>query len=89
MQHYHYVFDDFDSPLVITIAFVLVITPLLNFLAMTLFMHKDEMKKIATYFLVKDESPSNNNANNNEKPINEFDIIVDDSMRKNATICDM
>ena len=82
-------FDDFDSPLVITIAFVLVITPLLNFIVMILFLHKDNLKKIAAYFLVKDESPSNNDADNNEIPMKEFDIIVDDSMRENATICGM
>ena len=82
-------FDDFDSPLVITIAFVLVIIPLLNFLAMTFFLHKEDLKKITAYFLVKNKSPSNNNANNNEMTMNEFNIIVDDSMRENATICDM
>ena len=82
-------FDDFDSPLVITIAFVLVIIPLLNFLAMTLFLHKDDLKRFAAYFTVKDESFSSNNANNNEIPMKEFDVIVDDSMRKNATICGM
>ena len=82
-------FDDFDSPLVITIAFVLVITPLLNFLAMTLFLHKDDLKKIAAYFTVKDESSSSIDADNNKIPMKEFNIIVDNSMRENATTCDM
>ena len=78
-------FDDFDSPLVITIAFVLVFLPLLKFLAITLFLHKDDLKNIITHFMHKDEPPNSNN----EIPMKEFDIIVDDSTRKNVTVCDM
>ena len=84
-------FDDFNSPLVITIAFVLIILPLLKFLTMTLYLHKDDLKKIVTHFAFKDESPNstNDDVNNNETPMKEFCIIVDDSKRKNAIICDM
>ena len=83
--------NDFDSPLVITIAFILIILPLSKFLAMTLYLHKDDLKKIITHFRFKDESPNNTNddVNNNETPMKEFCIIVDDSKRKNAIICDM
>jgi len=83
--------DDFNSPLVITVAFVLVMIPLLNFIAITLFLNKDVAKKIVTHFTFKVEPPSSNcnDVNNNEKPMKEFFIIVDDSMRQNATICDV
>ena len=78
-------FDDFDSPLVITIAFVLIILPLLKFLVITLYLHKDDLKKIITHFIHKDEPPNSNN----EIPMKEFDKIVDDSTRTNVTVCDM
>ena len=80
-------FDDFDSPFVITMAFILVILPLLNFIAMTLFLHKDDLKKIVIHFTTKDGSPSH--VVHNETITEEFDLIIDDSMRKNATICDV
>ena len=84
-------FDDFDSPLVITIAFVLTILPLFKFLAMTLYLHKDDIKKIITHFSFRYESlnTTNDDVNNDETPITEFYNIVDDSKRVNATICDM
>jgi len=84
-------FDEFDSPLVITIAFILVMIPLLNFIAITLFLHKDVPKKIITHFMSKNESPSSNSndVNNDEIPMREFGLIVDESMRQNATICDV
>ena len=84
-------FDDFDSPLVITIAFVLIILPLLKFLAITLYLHKNDLKNIVTHFTFRDESPNGTNDTviNNETPMSEFYIVVDDSKRKNATICDM
>ena len=84
-------FDDFSSPFVITIASVLMTLPLLSFIAIALYLHKDNLKKIATYFIVKDESPSKSPSNdeNNETPMKEFHIIVDDSMRKNVTIFDV
>ena len=84
--------DDFDSPLVIIITFVLVILPLLNFSAMTLFLHKDDLRKIVRYFIaIKDEKHSGNDANNNEIPKTEFQYVVDDNVRQNANviICDV
>ena len=83
-------FDDFDSPLVITIVFVLIILPLLNFIAVIFFVHKDNLKKIITYFKFRGESSnSSNDINNNEVPMKEFDIIVDDTVRVNVTVCEM
>ena len=85
------VFDDFDSPIIITITFVLMILPLLNFIALTLFLHKEDLKKMATYFISKRDAPnSDNSVNSNEVPMKEFDKIVDDTTRRTTTvtICD-
>ena len=79
--------DDFGSPIVITTGFVLVTLPLIIFIALTLFLHKENLKKIVTHFTSKEESPSNNDDSNNETPMGKFDLVIDDSMRKNATIC--
>ena len=58
---------------------------------MTLFLHKDYLKKIGTRFKTKDESPtsSTSDVSNNEVPKKEFHLIIDDSMRKNVIICDV
>ena len=89
-------FDNLNSPLVITIAFVLITFPLLNFIAITLFFNRDDLKKIIKYFINKIESPNdyvrvtNDSIANNETELREFKtIIVDDSKRKNAIICDV
>ena len=84
-------FDNFDSPLVITIAFVLIILPLLKFLAMTLYLNKDDFKKFISHFTFKDELPNstNDDVSNTETPMREFYIVVDDSKRNNAIICGM
>ena len=47
------VVDDFDSPLIITIALMLVILTLLNFISMILYLHKDNLKKIAKCLTLK------------------------------------
>ena len=85
------VFDDsdYDSPLVITISFVLITVPLIYFISMTFYLHKDILKEVVMHFKFKHGLPSNNNVISNEKPIKEFDFVIDDSTRKNATVCDM
>ena len=81
--------DDIDSPSVMTTVYALVLLPLLIFFGITLFLHKHDLKKIITHFKFKHRSPNSSNDvnNNNEVPMREFDLIVDDSMRNNATIC--
>ena len=86
--------DDFDSLLVTSIDFVLILLPLLTLTVITLFLHKDDLKKIAKHFAFKDKSSTNGNSDNvynKEVPMREFDLIVDDSVRNNAaiTVCDM
>ena len=88
-------FDDFTSPLVKVMAFILIIIPLLSFTAMTLFVHKDDLKKIFTKFTAKFKLSStsiksnNNSFKESETPQSKFHFITDDSKRKNATICDV
>ena len=85
--------DDFDSPVAITITFVLVMLPLVIFIALTLFLHKDDLKKLFAHFTFKSQAPNNNNnaVISNDLPMEEFDHIIDDDTRNNATvtICDM
>ena len=80
--------DDIDSPSVMTTVYALVVIPLLLFFGMIFFLHKDNLKKIIKYFTIKHESPNSSNGVN-EVLMREFDLIVDDSMRINATICDI
>ena len=85
--------DNFDSSFVITIAVMLVISPMLILIAITLFLHKHNLRKMIKRierFAFKDEAPSNNNdVNKNEMPVREFNLVVDDSMRENNTIFDV
>ena len=88
--------DDFDSPLATNIVFVLVLLPLLTLIAITLFLHKDDIKKITKCFTFKDKAPTigignNIGVHNKEVYMKEFDFIVDDSARNNTniTVCDM
>ena len=86
-------FDDFDSPVVITMIFIVISLPLLTVTGMTLFLHKNNLKNIVRSCIFKDVSPSttNNNeiSNNKEISLKEFYFIIDDSARVNATICDV
>ena len=84
--------DDIDSPSVMTTVYVLFLIPLLIFFGMVFFLHKDDLKNIIIHFTFKDELPNSSNDvnNNNEVPMREFHLIVDDSARKKVTvtICD-
>ena len=86
-------FDDIDSSLVITVAFVLVILPLLNFIVMILFLNKNNIKKIISHFTINKEltSTCSDDVDNNETAMKEFNYIVDDSTREKVkiTVCDM
>ena len=85
--------ENSDSPLV---NFVLIILPLITFIAMTLFLNRFNFKKFIVYFLNKIESTINDDVRitddgtSSETELKEFrTIIVDDSKRKNAIIFDM
>ena len=84
------VFDSFNSTSIITITFILIILPLLTFFIMGFITHKEVMRRLFvricrpknTEHVMKEE-------NDNERPIKEFDMIIDESMRTNATMCDV
>ena len=90
-------FDDFGSPLATSVFFVLIFLPLLTFIAIALFLHKHNLKKITKYFTLKNKESTNGNRddivlhNMQKAPMKEFGLIVDDSTRNNTTttVCDM
>ena len=77
---------DFDSPFIVAATFILVTLPLLIFIAMALYVHKDNFKKIVTYFAPKDTSASTNDVDENEMPMKEYGLIIHDSSREGCTI---
>ena len=74
-------FDDYDSPLVVTFSFVLVILPLLMIIGIAIFLHKDDLQK---RFRVRDKPRSKN-----ELLMADYHLIVSNDMRENATTCDV
>ena len=85
--------ENLESPLVIL---VLITLPLLMFIALTLFTNRCTIKKIIAYVIIKAKSTSDDddgvtdNGASNYNELSEFKtIIVDESKRKNAIICDV
>ena len=69
---------------------IVMILPLIFFIALELIAHKETIKtittKITAHFNIESVSTTNDN---NEVPMGDIGIIIDDNMRKNATICEM
>ena len=77
--------ESFHPDLLLAVVIALVILPLIMFAAMKLIMHKE---KLAMY--CKPSKPvTSNDDDDGGIPMRDIDIIVDDSMRENATICEM
>ena len=74
-------FNDYDSPLVVTVSYVLVILPLLMIIGIAIFLHKDDLQK---RFRVRDKPRSKN-----ELLMADYHLIVSNDMRENATTCDV
>ena len=86
-------FDAFDSSFAVGIAFVLVILPLVLFVVMKIFISKQSLKKMINNiinhfsFQAHEVAAVSNVVN---KPLgNDVNLVIDDSMRRNATICEM
>ena len=81
-------FDDLDSPLVITIiAFVLLFLPLLIIIVMTLYLHKDDIQKFAMRVKLKNKSPRRKDVcSKNEIPMDDYQFIRDSSTRDSVTV---
>ena len=82
-------FDDYDSPLVITLSFVLVILPLLIVISIAIFLHKDDIKKLFIFFASKitSRAPNSNDVTNTDIPMKEYNLVIGNTLRANATIC--
>ena len=93
-------FDKVDSDTLVGIAFVLVLLPSVSLIVIILITNKGEIKRLIGYCYFKcthlhlylhlrryryNEVP----LNDTETQSNEIDIVIDDSRRINATICDV
>ena len=69
---------------------IVMFLPLISFIALELILHKETITtittKIAAHFKTEPVSTCNDT---NEVPMGDIGIIIDDNMRKNATICEM
>ena len=86
-------FDAFESSFVVGIAFVLVILPLVLFVVMKAFAAKKNVKKminnIVNHFSSQAHEVVAVSCDVNKPQSNDVDLVIDDSMRRNATICEM
>ena len=78
--------DTLNSSVVVGIAFVFVILPLVMFLSMILLSCKGKFQQITECCTANHKE---DNSENTEVPLSDFGLVIDDNMRKNATICDM
>jgi len=83
--------DNVSQQLSTATIIIAIILPLIFFIALELIVHKETIKIISTkitYF--KTELLGIRTTNDkNEVPMGGIGIIIDDNMRKNATICEM
>ena len=87
-------FDTFDSSFAVGMAFVLVILPLVQFVVLMIFVSKQKIietiKNTINHFTFQFKSHTGEPDNiNNNTVSNDFDLVINDSMRRNATICEM
>ncbi|XP_065895382.1 uncharacterized protein [Dysidea avara] len=82
--------DNVNQQLSTATIIIVMILPLIFFIALELIVHKENIKtittKIAACFKTEPVSTTNDN---NEVPMGDIGIIIDDNMRKNATICEI
>ena len=81
-------FDDLDSPSVITIIdFVLLFLPLLIIIVMTLYLHQDNLRKFVVHIALKNRSPHRNDVcSKNDIPMDDYQFIRDSSTRESVTV---
>ena len=89
------VFDTIHSTVIVIATFILIIVPLPIFLIMGLIMHKKSVKRLINSCIctakLKNTRVTAGDDNQNKRSASgqQFELIVDDNMRANATICDM
>ena len=79
-------FDRFNTGLLSAVITILVILPLIAFVTMELIVYKENFKKIIVHCKIK---PVTTKDNDEVQPISDIGLVIDDNMRKNATIVDM
>ena len=93
-------FDSYDSNLVTGTVYVLVLLPLVNLIAMKLLIHRRKIRKLIIFC---SNLKCKNSRNDDEIPLNAPDhetqsrddtdgetvVIIDDNMRRNATVVDV
>jgi len=86
--------DSYDKILIMMIAYLLIILPLASFITIKLLINKNKLKDAIKYYFRNclkrcscdyNAIPSNDD-DDQEVPINEIETVVDDNMRKNATV---
>jgi len=80
------IFDGLGTGLLSAMITVLVTIPLITFITMEMIVYKEYIRKIFTYCKPK---PVTKNDNSELPPISDIGLVIDDNMRKNATIVDM
>jgi len=75
--------DSVSSTILSAVILLLMLLPLIVFAAMEMVIYKETIKKIVDYFKPKKSVDSG------ASPMSDIGIIIDDDMRKNATIVDM
>jgi len=80
--------DGFGKGILLSVIIVLVIIPLITFVTMELIVYKENIKNIITCFKPK---PVTTNVDDDNKlpPICDIGRVIDDNLRKNATIIEM
>ena len=79
------IFDTLNSKFIIAITFILILLPLLVFLILGLIIHNKIVRKL----IIKTRKAKNTVEDNNERSVKEFGMTIDESMRTNATVCDL
>jgi len=82
-------FDDFGTGFLSVVIIVFVTTPLILFFTMELIVYKDKIKEILKFCRLAKSKPVTINNTTEESSNNDIGLIIDDNMRKNATIVDM
>jgi len=77
--------DSSETDALVGVSLFVVLLPLILFVIMLILTCKNNISKIVTYF----KPNHSKGAINTDTSVTKFDIIVDDEMRRNATICDM
>ena len=83
---------NYDKTFVVVIAYLLVILPLTSFIAVELWINRDNIQHVFEYLIIclhvkSNKQPISDTQGSSE--IKEFDTVIDDEMRKNAIIVDM